>query len=33
MTMSHQLVKPDGPKQWFPTFIHLRTPWQPFSIN
>jgi hypothetical protein len=20
-------------KQWFPTFFHLRTPWQPISIN
>jgi hypothetical protein len=19
--------------QWFPTFFHLRTPWQPISIN
>jgi hypothetical protein len=19
--------------QWFPTFCHLRTPWQPISIN
>ena len=33
MTMSHELVKPDGLKQRFPTFFHLRTPWQPISIN
>jgi len=33
MKMSHELVKPDVLKQWFPTFFHLRTPWQSISIN
>jgi hypothetical protein len=23
----------DGLVQWFPTFFHLRTTWQPISIN